>query len=139
MSQTTERVLLADIQKLPEFACLIPAHQTFINVLLTRGYETGTFDFLGATAAAYPKCAGNHASLAVRSSQIQVHPRVKRVLDLAFGREPEKTDPMLEDLKKAIRKSIRRDGGVIAENTLTAIRLYERQSGKKLKVVSRGN
>ena|ERR1700733_9542494 len=131
---TPNRLELPELRQRLEYQALIPTHKIFVDVLLLRGYASGTFDFLGACLAAYPRAGSSPQMLAVRSSQVQSHPRVQRVLDLAFGRVTEKTDPVLADLKKAIRKSIRQSGGVISENVLTAIRFYEAQSGKKLKV-----
>ena len=130
----TERMLLPELRKTLEYSALIPTHKIFVDVLLLKGYATGSFDFLGACLAAYPRAGASPQMLAIRSSQVQSHPRVQRVLDLAFGRVTEKADPVLADLKKAIRKSIRQSGGVISENVLTAIRFYEAQSGKQLKV-----
>ena len=130
-----ERTMLPDLQKMLEYACLIPAHQRFIDVLLTRGYETGTFDFLGATLAAYPALANNHNSLAVRSSQIQAHPRVRVCLDLAFGRKSESADPVLNTLKTALVKAIKHDlatTGTISEATAASLKVYERKTGKTL-------
>jgi hypothetical protein len=130
----TERLLLPELRKTLDYAGLIPTHRIFVDVLLLRGYASGTFDFLGATLAAYPRAGASPQMLAIRSSQVQKHPRVSRVLDLAFGRVTEKPDPVMEDLRKAIKRSIKRDAGVISENVVTAIRFYEAQSGKKLKV-----
>jgi hypothetical protein len=127
-----KRLMLPELQTRLEYQALIPTHKIFVDVLLLKGYATGSFDFLGACLAAYPRAGASPQMLAIRSSQVQSHPRVSRVLDLAFGRVTEKTDPVMEDLRKAIKRSIKRDCGVIGENTLTAIKFYEAQSGKTL-------
>jgi hypothetical protein len=133
-----ERLTLAELQKRIEYQCLLPAQKKFIDVLLMTGTESGTFDFLVACAAAYPACVNNHASLVVRSSQVQSHPRVRRVLDMAFGRKPETpADPVMGLLRRALIRSIKHDiatWGTISEATATALQVYQQQTGKTVKV-----
>jgi hypothetical protein len=132
-----ERMTLAELQKQVEYQCLLPAQKKFIDVLLLTGAESGTFDFLAAAAVAYPNCMTNHASLAVRSCQLQSHPRVKRVLDMAFGRKPEKTDPVMTLLRPALKKAIKHDIatlGTLSDATAKSLQVYEQQTGKTVKV-----
>jgi hypothetical protein len=133
-----ERLTLAELQKRIEYQCLLPAQKKFIDMLLMTGVESGTYDFLVAAGLAYPGCAGNHASLAVRSSQLQSHPRVKRVLDMAFGRKPEPpADPVMGVLRRALIKSIKHDIatlGMLSDATAKSLQVYQEQTGKKVKV-----
>jgi hypothetical protein len=127
---TINKVSLDELKTRLEYQCLLPAQKKYVESLLQSGEATGAYNFIAAAAIAYPGSARKPRSLAVRSSQMQAHKNVRRCLDLAFGRLPE--DPVLEDLRRAIRKSIRRDGGLLSDNTLTAIRFYEKYAGKKL-------
>ncbi len=133
MTHSTERVPFSEIATRPDYQSLTVAQQMWIRSYLLGGERTGTFDALNATKVAYP--ATSASSSASRSCHVQSHPGVKHILRVAFG-EPE-PDPLLEDLRHAIRKSIRRDGGLSA-NTTVAIKFYERQSGNKIKAVNRG-
>lgn len=136
-TQQLERVSLVDLKKRWEFAALIPAHQVFVEALLRSGEETGSYNFLGATAAAYPGSASKVQSLAVRSSQLQVHKNVRRCLDLAFGRPPVEDADVLATLKHALKKSIRNDLatlGTLSDATAASLKIWERKTGKKLSV-----
>jgi hypothetical protein len=110
-------------------------------VLLETGESSGgAYNFLAATAIAYPSCARNPRSLSVRSSQLQSHPRVRQVLNLAFGQPQVKDADVLVTLKCALKKSIRKDiaeRGVLSDATAKALQVWERKTGQKLKV-SRG-
>lgn len=120
---TTERVPFDEIIAHPDFAGMTPALKIWVKVYLT------TNDAIQATTVAYPRTSAK--SRASRACHIQSHPKVQRLLRLAFG-EPE-PDPLLADLRAAIRKSIRRDHG-LSPDTTAALRFYEKMSGKKLKV-----
>jgi hypothetical protein len=136
-ANTIERIPFAELKTRIEYARLLPAMQTFVAELLQHGETTGTFDFLRATAIAYPGCKGPH-SVAVRSSQLQAHSQVAQVLALAFGQENDRV--LLSTLKSALRKSIRKDiaeHGVISDTTARGLEVWEKRTGKKLKV-SRG-
>jgi hypothetical protein len=130
VAQLSKRTMtLADLLPSYEWNCMTKAQQTWVRVFLESGEQTGTFDALAATRIAYP--AGSN--IVGRSAQIQSHPKVKRLLAIYFGRPLNEDDPFFAELKRAIRKSIRRDGG-LSDNTVTAIRFYEKHAGKKLEV-----
>jgi len=127
----TERIPFSEIAKLPMFQGMTVAQQTWVRLYLLSGELTGTFDALSATKTVYKPSA---ASLASRACHIQSHPKVKHILRVAFGEPVNELEPVLNDLRRAIRKSIKRDGG-LSDNTTQAIKFYERHAGKTLKVV----
>jgi hypothetical protein len=130
-----DRVPLAELKTRIEYVRLLPAMQRFVSELLQNGEATGTYNFLAATAIAYPMCASKPHSLVVRSSQLQNHPQVARCLALAFGTEDDRV--LLSTLKSALRKSIQKDiaeRGVISDSTAKALQVWERKTGKKMKV-----
>jgi hypothetical protein len=123
------RVPFSEIATRPDYQSLTAAQQMWMRIYLISGELTGTYDALSATKAAYPAVSANN--LASRTAHVQSHSGIKHIIHVAFG-EPE-PDPLLADLRRAIRKSIRRDGGLSADTTV-AIKFYERQSGKKMAV-----
>lgn len=132
-----EPVSLADLKKRWEFQALIPAHQVFVDALLQFRETTGRYDFLAATALAYPGSALKPDSLAVRSSQLQAHKNVRRCLDLAFGRPQTEDADVLVTLRIALKKSIRKDmveRGVLSDATARALAIWERKTGKTIHV-----
>jgi hypothetical protein len=71
----------------------------------------------------------------VRSSQIQSHPKVRSVLNLAFGQPQVEDADVLVTLKHALKKAIRKDietTGIISDATAKALQVWERKTGKKL-------
>jgi hypothetical protein len=131
LTDTTERVPVSEVINRPDFHLMTDAQKTWVRLYLLSGEVTGTFDAISATKIAFPKTSAS--SLPSRMCHIQSHPKVKHILRVAFGEPENEMEPMLNDLRRAIRKSIKRDGG-LSETTLTAIRFYERHSGKTLKV-----
>jgi hypothetical protein len=131
-TNTIERVPFSEIATRPDYQSLTVAQQMWIRVYLLSGERLGTYDALSATKLAYPDTSAKN--LASRACHVQSHKKVRHILNIAFG-EPE-PQPLLEDLRHAIRKSVRRDGGLSADTT-AAIKFYERQSGKKM-AVTRG-
>jgi hypothetical protein len=123
---STRTCSLADLMPSYEFQCLTPRQKFWVKTLLESGEKTGTYNFLGATAIAFPDA--KNRSLVVRSSQLQSHPKVKRILNIYFGRPETEDDPFFAELKTAIRKSLKRDGGLSVATT-RAISLYERLTG----------
>jgi hypothetical protein len=130
-TDTTERVPVSEIVTRPDFVLMTQAQQTWVKLYLLSGEVTGTFDAISATKIAFPKTSAS--SLPSRMCHIQSHPKVKHILRVAFGEPENEMEPVLNDLRRAIRKSIRRDGG-LSDNTITAIKFYEKVAGKKLKV-----
>jgi hypothetical protein len=125
-SITTERrIPFAEIIASGSFAELTTPMQIWLKVFLM------TNSAIAATREAYPRTSAK--SRAARACNIQSHPKIARLLRMAYG-EPE-PDPLAEELRRAIRKSIRRDGG-LSPDTSAAIRLYQKLAGKKLKVVA---
>jgi hypothetical protein len=108
-----------------DFRTLTHAQRVWIKLYL------GTGDALRATRIAYPRVSAK--TLPSRVCHIQAHPKIARLLRLAYG-APE-PDQLVETLIQSIRKSIKRDGG-LSEHTTAAIRLYTKLAGKKLKGVS---
>lgn len=119
-----ESVPFAAIISRPDFQTLTSAQRVWLKVYLVAG------DAVKATRIAYPKTSA--ASMASRVCHVKSHPVMRKILNAAYG-EPE-PDLMLEDLRRAIRLSSRRDKG-LTDNTITAIKFYEKLSGKKLKKV----
>jgi hypothetical protein len=128
---TERRVPLREIVLRPDFQGLTAAQQNWVKIYLASGELTGTYDALSATKAAYPAVSANN--LASRTAHVQSHSGIKHIIHVAFGEPENEMTPMLEDLRRAIRKSIKRDGGLSAD-TMVAIKFYERQSGKKMAV-----
>lgn len=138
---TQERPTLSDIQKTVEYQVLHDRHKLFFDVLISRAEANNVWDYHAATLAAYPACAANHESLLVRACQIKANPAVRRVLGLLFGWEPEQLDPVLVTLRSALVKAIRHDittTGTISEPTAASLKIYERKTGKTVKVKSNG-
>jgi hypothetical protein len=125
---STRTLSLADLKPAFEYQCLTPRQRVFIDTLLTLGESSGTYDALLATRVAFPNA--RPSSIVVRASQVQSHPKVKRLLNIYFGRPEVDDDPFFDELKAAIRKSIRRDGG-LSVATLKAIQFYEARTGLK--------
>jgi hypothetical protein len=121
-ARTTEKIPFAKLMASADFQTLTPAMQCWLKLYL------GTGNARRATQIAYPQTSAK--SRASRACNIQSHPKVKRLLRIAFG-VPE-PDPLIEDLRCAIRRSIRRDHG-LSPDTTAAIKFYEKYSGKKLK------
>jgi hypothetical protein len=127
---STRTMALADLLPSYEWNCMTAAQRLWVKTFLESGEQTGTFDALAATRVAYP--VGKN--IVARAAQVQSHRKVKRILNIYFGRtDTESSDPFFDELKRAIRKSIRRDGG-LSDNTVTVIRFYEKHAGKKLQV-----
>jgi hypothetical protein len=124
-----ERVPLSEIITRPDYQSLTPSQQLWVRLYILSGEQTGTYDALTATKVAYPASV---KSLASRSCHVQSHPKVKHIIRVAFGEPENEMEPIMNDLRRAIRKSIRRDGG-LSPDTTVAIKFYERASGKKLK------
>jgi hypothetical protein len=129
--ETRGRVLtLKQVVRLPEFQQLSERQQTFVARYLAGASVTGRYDAADAALAAY-KVAPSNAH--IMGWEILGGKRVKRVIDLAFGRSP--MDRLLEDLHVMIKRSLRRDarnGGLANEHTTEAIRFYEKHAGKPL-------
>lgn len=118
---TERRIPFAEIIASGSFAELTTPMQIWLKIFLT------TNSAIAATRVAYPRCLAK--SRAARACNIQSHPKIARLLRLAYG-EPE-PDPLMSELRAAIRKSVRRDGG-LSPDTSVAIRLYEKLAGKKI-------
>jgi hypothetical protein len=134
-STQLERISLAGMKTRIEYQSLLPAQRRYVDALLESGESSGTYNFLAATAVAYPSCARNPRSLLVRSSQMQSHPKVRQVLNLAFGQPHVEDADVLVTLKHALKKSIRKDietTGIISDATAKALQVWERKTGKKL-------
>lgn len=127
MAQQIERVPLSEIIARSEFAAMTSAQKVWVKIFLT------TTDAVQATKIAYPRTSAK--SLASRACHVQSAPKIKRLLRLAFGEPENPMEPLLNDLRRAIRLSIKRDGG-LSDNTMTAIKFFERVAGKKIGKVS---
>jgi hypothetical protein len=137
MTKATQlkRISHADMKTRIEYHALLPAQRKYVDALLETGESSGTYNFLAATAVAYPSCARNPRSLLVRSSQMQSHPKVRQVLNLAFGQPQVEDADVLVTLKVALKKSIRKDiaeRGVLSDATAKALQVWEHKTGKKL-------
>jgi hypothetical protein len=129
-TQTHLRRKISDVLRLPEFAQLTERQQIFLARYLSGGAVNGTFDPADAALTAY-KVAPENAT--VMAYEILGSKRVKRVLDLAFGRDP--MDRLLEDLHVMIKRSLRRDarnGGLANPDTTRAIEFFEKHAGRKI-------
>jgi hypothetical protein len=124
---STRTMTLADLLPCFEFQCLTPRQRVWVETLLTSGETTGTYDTLLATRTAFPDARPR--SIVVRASQVQSHLKVRRLLNIYFGRPEEGADPFFDELKKAIRKTIKRDGITIAVQR--AISFYVAKTGMK--------
>jgi hypothetical protein len=120
---TERRIPFAEIIASGAFAELTTPMQIWLKVFLT------TNSAINATRLAYPRTSPK--SRAPRACNIQAHPKIARLLRLAYG-EPE-PDPLLEDLRRALRKALRQ--GQFSPDTTAALKFYEKYSGKKLKAV----
>ena len=123
-STTERRIPFAKLMASADFQTLTPAMQCWLKLYL------GTGNARRATQVAFPATLGK--SRAARACNIQAHPKIARLLRLAFG-EPE-PDPLLEDLRRALRKAFRL--GQFSPDTTAALNFYEKYSGKKIKAVS---
>jgi hypothetical protein len=122
---STRTMTLADLKPAFEYQCLTPRQRLFVDTLLTSGESSGTYDALLATRVAYPDA--RPSSVVVRASQVQSHPKVRRLLNIYFGRPEAEPDPFFDELKRAIRKTIKRDGITIAVQR--AISFYVAKTG----------
>jgi hypothetical protein len=118
-----ERVSFETIIDRPDFQTLTSAQRVWLKVYLIAG------DAVKATRIAYPKTSA--ASMASRVCHVKSHPVMRKILNAAFGEPENPLEPMLGDLRRAIRKSIKRDNGLTSD-TMQAIRFYERQTGRKI-------
>jgi hypothetical protein len=123
---TTDKVSFAAVMSRADYGKLTGAQKVWIKLFL------GTGDAVRATKIAFPRTSVK--TLPSRVCHIKNHPAIRRILSAAYG-EPE-PDVLAETLLHAIRKSLRRDGG-LSPDTTAAIKFYERQLSKKLKAVTR--
>jgi hypothetical protein len=130
-AETRGRVLtLKQVARLPEFQQLSERQQIFVSRYLSGVAVTGRYDAGDAASVAYRVKPENAH---VMGWEILGGKRVKKVIDLAFGRSP--MDRLLEDLHVMIKRSLRRDarnGGLANADTTRAIEFYEKHSGKPL-------
>lgn len=109
-----------------EFSALTPRQKVWVTTLLESGENTGTYDFIGATTTAFPEA--KKRSIVVRTAQLQSHPGIKRILTIYFGRTEPEHDPFFDELKRAIRKTLKKDG-YISVATHRAISFYCAKTG----------
>jgi hypothetical protein len=127
-TETHLRLKLWDVLSVPEFAQLTERQQIFLARYLSGGAVNGTFDPADAAKTGYRVAPENAAVLAY---EVLGGKRVKRILDLAFGRSP--MDRLLEDLHTVIKRSLRRDarnGGLANADTTAALNFYTSEMAK---------
>jgi hypothetical protein len=122
-AHTTEKIPFAAIMSRGDYGTLTPALQIWLKLYL------GTGNAVRATKVAYPRTSAK--TLPSRVCHIKNHPAIRRILSAAFGEPAD--DPLVSDLRRAIRKSIKRDGG-LSPDTTAALKVYQKLAGKKLKV-----
>ena len=125
MSRTAqiEKMPFSDIIPDSDFVGMTTAQKIWVKVFITLG------DAVLATKIAYPKTSAR--TLPSRVCHVKAHPKIRSILCHVYGKPA--PDPLAEDLRRAIRKSIKRDNG-LTEQALEAIRFYERRAGKKIGV-----
>lgn len=123
---SNEKVITIDeLKSLPEFKLLNPKQRLFVETFIVSG------DAAFATQTAY-----NCTSLKVAkvfSYELLDKLKIRRVLNLYFGKPATDLDDVLPKLRRAIKKSVKRDleAGGISPETIRAMEFYERQTGKK--------
>lgn len=95
------KIPLSEIVQLPEFQEMIPALRQWVRAYLVHAEQTGKYDPILATHFAYPDVKAS--GVVGRAAQIQVHPRVRRVLNIAFGRDDEILVETRAVLKRAVK------------------------------------
>jgi hypothetical protein len=96
-----ERIALEDLVQTSQFKLLTPQQQDFVTAYVKSGVDSGTYDGLGACTAAYKPASLKIAGVMV--AQIMGNSKVKKVLDLHFGRTPQ--EAFLLELEKTIQHS----------------------------------
>jgi phage terminase small subunit len=129
MATTNKRVGIAAIMSHEFFQVLTEKQRTFVVRYISSGTATGLYDSVRAVRDAY----GDVKNAAVLSSQLLGQKKIKRVLDLHFGRTESPYDSMMAELTKALKKSIRTDRktGSLSTATMRAMDFFEEHEKKK--------
>jgi hypothetical protein len=134
MATNHERLDIAALMVMEEFQVLSERQRIFVIRYIASGTSTGVYDSLRAVHDAY----GDVKNEAVLSSQLLGQKKIKRVLDLHFGRtEPSQYDSMMAELTKALKKSLRTDRktGSLSTATMRAMDFYQAHEQKKAAAV----
>jgi len=125
------RMGITELMALEAFQVLTEKQRTFVVRYIASGTTTGTYDSLRAVHDAYGADVKNASVL---SSQLLGQKKIKRVLDLHFGRtEPSPYDSMMMELTKALRRSIKHDKktGSLSTATMRAMDFFEAHEKQK--------
>jgi hypothetical protein len=122
---------LEEIAQHPEWCLLSDKQRMFCISFIESGLSTGFYDAETAARMAYDvKSYGPSAR--VLGNQLLTHIKIKKIIDLHFGRTPDPLNEILSDLRKAIRKSLKT--GTISVATQKAIEFYEKHAGMSVAV-----
>lgn len=98
------RVRIAELMRLPAFALLTDKQQAFCALYVSSGFLHGAYDAADAAATVYrTKDARSAAAL---GAELLGQRKIRTVLDAHFGRSA--LDAILDDLQKAVKRSLRR-------------------------------
>lgn len=109
----------------PEWNVLNPKQRLFVETFIASG------DAVFSTQTAYNTASIKSAK--VFSYELMSKFKIRRVLNLFFGKPATDLDDILPKLLRAIKKSVRRDlkAGGISPTTVAAMEFYERSTGRK--------
>lgn len=122
---SNNQMTIEELKSTPEWNVLNPKQRLFVETFIASG------DVVFSTMTAYNTKSTKVAK--VFSYELLDKPKIRRVLNLYFGKPASDLDDVLPKLRLAIKKSIKRDleVGGISPTTVRALEFYERSTGRK--------